>query len=230
MSSFHPLDNLQGKRLNGYMLHLGKVKQLPLSGWREFALYLYNSYGMQSENPVIRGIFSVGGKDGVKPWMDVVYSEMVTFSVRENFENSVSLRSENLDRRLFQYLGEIIPPGGHIMVSYEEGEKIHNDTMHSLNIGIPPVATPLGLLIFLAGFQYVKDWYLSEGGFEGPRKLWGEKSLNETFVHTFYQKTFHQIRTFLEGKPSSTHKELEVAAKERAKEIVEVIKRKTGFE
>jgi len=228
MNSFHLLENLQGKRLNGYTLHLDKFRQLPLSGWREFALYLYNSHDMQSEYPVIRGIYSVGGKDGVKPWMDVVYSEIATFSVSEKFKNNIFLHSENLDRKLFQYLGEIIPPGGHIMVSYEEEEKIHSDTMHSLNIGIPPVATPLGLLIFLAGFQYVKDWYLSEGGFEGPRKLWGEKSLNETVAQTFYQKTFHQISTFLERKPSSTHQELEVAAKERAKEIVEVIKRKPG--
>ena len=230
MNSFHLLENLHGKRLNRYTLHLGEIKQLALSGWREFALYLLNSHDMRSENAVIRGIFSVGGKDGVKPWMDVVYSEMITFSVRKNFGNSFSLRSENLDRKLFQYLGENIPPGGHIMVSYEEEEKIHSDTVYSLNIGIPPVATPLGLLIFLAGFQYVKDWYLSEGGFEGPRKLWGEKALNDTFAQTFYKKTFHQIITFLERKPNSTHEELEVAAKERAKEIVEAIKRKPEIE
>jgi len=53
----------------------------------------------------------------------------------------------------------------------------------------------------VGGKDGVKDWYLSEGGFEGPRKLWGEKALNETFAQTFYQKTFHQIITFLEKNP-----------------------------
>ena len=225
MNNIHPLHNLLGSRLNGYTLHLGKITQLSLSGWKSFTLHLQNAHDQLSEKPVIRGIFSVGGKDGVKPWMDVVYSERVTFSVRENFESRVSLRSENLDRRLFNCLGKIIPPGGHIMVSYEEEEKIHSDTVCSLNIGIPPAVTPLGLLIFLAGFQYIKDWYLSEGGFEGPRKLWGEKAQNETIVQTFYQKTMQQIHAFLKRRPSSTHQELEVAAKERAKEILKVVER-----
>ena len=106
-----------------------------------------------------------------------------------------------------------------------EEEKIHSDTVCSLNIGIPPVATSLGFLIFLAGFQHIKDWYFSEGGFEGPRKLWGEKAQNETVVQTFYQKTMQQIHTFLKKRPSSTHQALEVAAKERAKEGLKIIER-----
>ena len=154
MNNSHPLQSLQGNRLNGYTLNLGEVRQLNLSGWKGFNLHLLNEQDQLSEKPVIRGIFSVGGKDGVKPWMDVMYSEMVTFLVKGDLGDRVSLRSENLNRRLFNCLGKIIPPGGHIMVSYEEEEeKIHSDTVYSLNIGIPPVATPLGLLLFLAGFQ-----------------------------------------------------------------------------
>ena len=61
MKKFNPLQSLQENRSNGYTLHLGKIKQLPLSGWREFALYFLNSHDVLSENPVIRGIFSVGG-------------------------------------------------------------------------------------------------------------------------------------------------------------------------
>lgn len=224
MSTMHPLQNLEGKKLNVYTLHLRNVTQLPLSGWKDFALHLQNTQNQLSTHPVIGGIFSVGGRDGVKPWMDVVYSERVTFSVGENCEGSISLRSENLDRKLFRYLGELIPPGGHLMVSYEGEEKIHRDTLRSLHIGIPPAVTPLGILIFLAGFQYIKDWYLSEGGFEGPRKLWGEKAHNETTVQDFYQKTLQQVNTFLKREPRSTPREIEVAAQKRAQEVLRIIR------
>jgi len=223
MMSSHPLEKLWGKRINDYALHLGEVTQLRLSGWKEFTLYLKNVNGLLSQNPVIRGIFSRGGKDGVKPWMDVVYSEKVSFSTKPGSEEYICMCSGTMDRKLFHILGELIPPGGHLMVSYEEGEDIHRDTVRSLNMGIPPVVTPLGLLIFLSGFQYMKDWYFAEGGFEGPRKLWGEKALNEVTARTFYEKTTQQVQKFLKREASSAQKELEVAARERAKVIVGVI-------
>jgi len=106
------------------------------------------------------------------------------------------------------------------MVSYEEEQKVHLDTVESLRIGIPPVLTPLGYLIFLGGFQYVKDWYLAQGGHEGPRKLWGEKAPDESWAEIFYEKTAKQVSQFFERKTNSTHKELEERARGRIKPTV----------
>lgn len=220
-----PLKDLNGKKINGYMLHLGEVKQLHLSGWKGFKLYLKDSNGLFSNSPVIEGIYSVGGKDGVKPWMDLEYYEELKFFRKEKLKDSFSLNFKGLDRRLFKYLGDIIPPGGHLMVSYEGEQKIHTDTLKSLNIGIPPAVTPLGFLIFTGGFQYIKNWYLAEGGHEGPRKLWGEKAPDESWAQTFYEKTAGEILQLLERKSNPAYRELEEQAKKRAEEVLEIIKK-----
>ncbi len=211
--------------MNGYTLHLAELKQLRLSGWKGFRLYVRDSAGALSEIPVIKGIYSVGGKDGVKPWMDLEYYEELCFSAEKEKKDSLILSSNGLDRKLFKYLGNIIPPGGHLMVSYEGEQIIHTNTAKSLSVGIPPAATPLGFLIFQGGFELIKDWYLSEGGHEGPRKLWGEKAPDDAWANTFYKKTAQQIFQFLEITQNLSHKELREPAVLRSKEILEIIKR-----
>lgn len=219
------LKRLQGKRLDGLTLHLAEIKQLRLSGWKGFKLYLQDSRGVRSELPVIKGIYSVGGKDGVKAWMDLEYREELDFSKGENSLTSFSLSSSHTDRKLFLHLEEFIPPGGHLMVSYEGGQKIHTTTLKSLSSGIPPVLTALGTLIFLAGFHYIKDWYLAEGGHEGPRKIWGEKAPDAKWTKIFLEMTAQQIKPFLDKKSSPSLTELEKPARKRAEEILKIISR-----
>jgi hypothetical protein len=219
-----PLDNLNGKELNGYRVCLGQVKQLRLSGWKGFKLHLEDPDGILSTAPVVEGIYSSGAKDGVKPWLDLVYLEELEFLQEEKGKESLNLSLKGLDRKLFKYLGEIIPPGGHLMVSYEEEHGIHIDTVESLRLKIPPVLTPLGLLIFLAGFQYVKDWYLAEGGHEGPRKLWGEKAPDESWAKNFYEKTAEQVFQFLKRTPNPAYKGLEQKARTRSEEVLKITK------
>jgi hypothetical protein len=67
----------------------------------------------------------------------------------------------------------------------------------------------------------VKDWYLSEGGHEGPRKLWGEKPINEVESRGFDLKTFLQLLAFLSRKPNPTCFERERVTRRRAVHIVE---------
>jgi len=225
MHNFTPLKNLNGRRLNGYTLHMGKLKQLRFSGWKGFKLYFRDFCGALSGFPVIKGIYSVGGKDGVKPWMDIEYYEELEYLKEKETKDSLILSSSSLARKLFKNLGNIIPPGGHLMVSYEGEQIIHTSTAKSLNMGIPPVATALGFLIFQGGFQLIKDWYLSEGGHEGPRKLWGEKAPDDTWAKTFYEKTALQIHKYLERIENLAHKELQESAFQRSKEILEIIKK-----
>lgn len=217
-----PLKKLHGLRLNNLSLQLGEVKQLRLSGWKGFKLYLQNPGGRRSNFPVVKGIYSVGGKEGVKPWMDIEYREELELQDSESRLFKISLGQNEQDRLLFKHLGGLIPPGGHFMVSYEGDQKIHLETIKSLSISVPPAATPLGYLIFLAGFQYIKDWYLAEGGFEGPRKLWGEKAPDEAWCKNFYEKTAQQMRDYLERKPTS-FQDLEVPTRKRAREILKIV-------
>ena len=75
--------------------------------------------------------------------------------------------------------------------------------------------------LFHAGFRLVKDWYLAEGGHEGPRKLWGEKPLNDIESREFDLRTFLQLLAFVSRQSNSTYVEREQLAKKRALEIAE---------
>jgi hypothetical protein len=214
-----PLKKLHGLRLKDFSLHLAEVKQLRLSGWKGFKLYLKNAAGLLSTLPMVKGIFSVGGKEGVKPWMDIEYREELQFPEPEEKFFTIVLSQNEQDMLLFKHLSGLIPPGGHLMTSYEGDQKIHLETIKSLSISIPPAATPLGYLTFMAGFQYIKDWYLAEGGFEGPRKLWGEKAPDKAWTKNFYEKTAQQMIDYLQRKPTS-FPELEESARNRAREVL----------
>lgn len=222
---YHPLKRLQDKNVNDFRLHLGEVKQLRLSGWKGFKLYLRNSHNILSLSPVIKGIYSSGGKDGVQPWMDLDYRDEVLFQDPKNEQKKYSLGTSESGFKLFSLLGNLIPPGGHLMVSYEGEQKIHADTVKSMSLGIPPAVTPLGFLLFKGDFQYIKDWYLAEGGFEGPRKLWGEKAPDDTWRLNYLERTALQINTFLQKTFSPSDEDLVRSARKRAKKILEVIQK-----
>jgi hypothetical protein len=227
-TSFYPLKKLDGLKLKDFSVYLGEVKQLRFSGWKGFKLYLRNAAGKLSTLPAVKGIYSVGGKEGVKPWMDIEYREELQFQETEEKVFTIILSQNEQDRLLFKHIGALIPPGGHLMVSYEGDQKIHLETIKSLSINIPPAATPLGHLILLAGFQYVKDWYLAEGGFEGPRKLWGEKAPDKTWTKNFYGKTAQQMRGYLQRNPTSFH-DLEESARSRAREVLKIAEKNLQF-
>jgi hypothetical protein len=218
------LPNVDGRRLGAYTAFLGRVTALRRSGWREFSLHVRDERGSFGDQPVVRGIYSRGGKDGVKAWMDIEYWEEIPCEAGESAGSRLSLRAEDLDRRIFRLLGDAIPPGGHLMVSYEGEQEVHRETLLSLASNIPPVATPLGHLLFLGGFRHVKDWYLAEGGMEGPRKLWGEKAPGAAWERTFEEWTLRQLHAFLDQGTSPDTAHLLEDARRRAEEVLRLIR------
>jgi hypothetical protein len=221
----HPLTGLHDKNVNDFRLHLGEVKQLRLSGWKGFKLYLRNPQNIISTSPVIKGIYSSGGKDGVQSWMDLDYRDEIQFQYPQNGQEKYTLSTSESGSKLFSLLGYLIPPGGHLMISYEGDQQIHAETVKSLSLGIPAAVTPLGYLLYKGGFQYIKDWYLAEGGFEGPRKLWGEKAPDDSWRLNYMKRTALQIDTFLQKTFSSSYGDLVEPARKRANEIVEIIQK-----
>jgi hypothetical protein len=218
-----PLSDVDGRRLGAFTIVLCDVRGLRRSGWREFSLRLQDVRGTLLRQPVIGGICSRGGKDGVRGWMDIDYWEEIPLENGEPDGSRLSLRAEGLDREIFRLLGEAIPPGGHLMVSYEGEQEVHGETLRELAKGVPPAATPLGHLLFFGGFRHVKDWYLAEGGMEGPRKLWGEKAPDTVWERAFGEWTMRQLVPFLERGPSPEHENLLGAAR-RAEEVLRKIR------
>jgi hypothetical protein len=211
----HPLGRLQGKALGSYKLEvlLGVKNRF---GASYFQAFLRSASGDLSLRPVVLGLFSQGRYHGYN-WIEVI-----TFTARVSFgaqEPPSEVITDEMMRRLFHHLASLIPPGGHLMVGYDGSEQ--RDTARALSLGIPPAVTPLGYLMLLSGCGAgFKDWYFSEGGTEGPRKLQGYKALHEENARLKKKELAGELREFLR-RPKLADSELERAARRRAQAILD---------
>ncbi len=107
------------------------------------------------------------------PWCECRLFPQIAFDGGK----SIDARELGLEAGIVKLLAGLIPPGGHLMIDYENPGQ--EETFAELNLRVPPPATHLGSLMFRAGCRgEFKDWYFSEGGHEGPRKLQANKSPN----------------------------------------------------
>ncbi|NIQ39864.1 MAG: DUF1122 domain-containing protein [Proteobacteria bacterium] len=229
-----PLDlsDLDGLTVSDYQIQTELEPLRYRQGWTHFSIYLKDQDGRLTSqmspageyvrSPVLEGIHSRGGK-WVKGWIEVGdYFPVVYLGGGKVRSVCLNLSEAGVDREIFQFLSDLIPPGGHLMFAYEVSYKsnLHRETQVSLVKGIPPVCTDQGMLLFHTGFRLVKDWYLAEGGHEGPRKLWGEKPSNESEARRFDLMTFFQLLGFLSRRPNLASIALEMKGREKALEVL----------
>jgi len=212
------LGTLQGRGLNSYKLVvlLGPKNKF---GASYFQVFLQNASGDVSHQPVVMGLHNQGEYPSYN-WIEIIsISSRVSFISEKQF---LDIFTSGLSQQLFQYLADLIPPGGHMMVEYDSSEQ--QDTSRSLALGIPPVATPLGYMLFLVGCGAgFKDWYFAEGGSESSRKLQGYKALNRRHRQLKNEETVQELKVFLGRLPSAAGSELEKAARERAHAILSML-------
>ena len=195
----NPLYTLDGRKLGKYTLHVAKVQKGAFAGVFSFSLRI-------DEHSIVSGLYYTGSK-WIRPWMEIDYSPVTGTEL-----NSVG-------EALFQLLSELIPPGGHLSVSYTD----HRMTARALLAGVPPAATPLGFLLWRSGCRWFKDWYFAEGWKEGGIKLQGEKPLNEARKRVNTQKIVDELTEFL-GKSGYLEPEIEKVCKELAVKILNEVK------
>ena len=119
----------------------------------------------------------------------------------EGSDVHVVFRATHL-RRLMALLGELIPRGGHLMLEYDSPRWAV--TARALNLGAPPAATELGELLRAAGCDAsIRNWDISEGGREGPRKLQGFKPLDGARADAARRSRDRELRAFLLSPQSS---------------------------
>jgi hypothetical protein len=217
----HPLCSLKDRNLGPYKLVV-TVGQKHKMGASYFYLFLCDSSGEVSREPVVFGLHHQGKYPSYN-WIEVI-----SLSPRVSFESGKAIDVSMAEtQQLFQYLAELIPPGGHMMVEYDSPEQ--QETARSLALGIPPVATPLGYMMFLAGFGVsFKDWHFAEGGCEGPRKLQGYKALDEQHAARRADETVAELAAFLTRIPEEESSELEKAGRDRASAVLNKLKGDRG--
>jgi hypothetical protein len=211
----HPLGRLQGLALgsNRLLALLGPKNSV---GSRYFQLLLIDSAGRMAEDTVAFGLHNSGPYPGYN-WAEVIrYEAAPRFS-----DETADLRSEGLEEMLFQALSDLVPAGGHLMVEYESS--CQKESERIVTLGYPPVTSPLGYLLFRVGCRSFRDWYISEGGREGPRKLQGFKPLNEAIAGERTEALQRQVEAYLAAPESPQHGSYGRIARRLAKAVLEAL-------
>jgi hypothetical protein len=214
----HPLVQLEGKPLVGAALEimLGPRNRV---GARYFQIALRDRTGNVSQ-PLLMALHHAGPYPSYN-WIEVIRTN-TGFPEREFALSEIDLE------RLFSYLADLIPPGGHIMVEYESAQWA--ETRLSIGCGIPTVATPLGSMLFRVGCGVAfKDWHFAEGGMEGPRKLQGYKALNERHRRAKANEMAAELRSFLSREALPSCRQLWETARDRAVQILSLISTDDSF-
>ncbi len=216
----HPLGRLQGLPLGAYRL-LALLGSKNNVGARYFQLLLVDSDGRMAQEAVAFGLHNSGPYPGYN-WVDVVRYEAAPRFRGE----AADLRSASLEEPLFQALSGLVPAGGHLMVEYES--PCQKESERILTLGYPPVTSPLGYLLFRVGCRSFRDWYISEGGREGPRKLQGFKPLNEALAAERTAALRRQVEACLARPESPQHGSYGRTARRLAKAALEALAAPSG--
>jgi len=183
---------LSAKGGRAFELALIELQEVRLrAGWLRFALTLRDEGGQAARTPLMTGLISGGGR-GVMPWCEGRIYPWVEFINQERFDT----RQTGLEAELIRLIGSLVPAGGHLMLEYESPGQ--SETHRELLLRVPPAATHLGALMFAAGFRgRFKDWYISEGGHEGPRKLQANKSPNAAAARDALRFNLDELKQFI---------------------------------
>ncbi len=211
----HPLGRLQGLPLGPYrvLALLGPKNNV---GARYFQLFLVDSGGGMSEEPVAFGLHNSG------PYPGYNWTEVVRYQPSPTIQGGTAdIREEGLEEELFRALSGLVPAGGHLMVEYDSPAQKESERI--LGLDYPPVTSPLGYLMFRAGCRSFRDWYISEGGREGPRKLQGFKPLNEAIAAERTAALRRQVEELLDRTASARHGRWGSSARRLGRAVLEAL-------
>ncbi len=207
---------LGDKRLDGYTLELRDFKKGRTERETYFNIFLGRE-GTLSLGPVIQGLFFIGRGDYIKAWVEFRYDPRVEFPDGKVMD----LEENGLTGTLFSLLGDLIPPGGSMMVIYgAESHPLSANTEKGLKRSFPPAVTPLGYYLWKNDFRWFKDWYFPEGWMEGGMKLQATHPLDEDIRAEREAKTVRELDDFVERLRGRDLSPLEEDALARAEEIL----------
>jgi len=182
-----------------------------------FRLVLRDATGRDGEPNLALGLYNQGPFPAYN-WLEIIRYEPVIALGPQRLD----LRASGAEGPLFAALASLVPPGGHLMVEYDSPAQA--ETAQGLARGFPPAVTPLGYLLFQAGCRSFRDWYISEGGREGPRKLQGFVPLDEGVRREKSVLLRREVEAFLAGRALRAHEPLEAKAQERGRRVLAALR------
>lgn len=208
----HPIAGLDGLALGEYrtVALLGPKNAV---GSRYFRLFLADAGGELAEEQLALGLFGAGPYPAFN-WVEFTqYEEVLHFP-----NGTLDLWETRLERGLFEAMSSLVPAGGHLMAEYDSPS--HKATERILTLRYPPACSPIGYLMFEAGVRSYRDWYISEGGREGPRKLQGFKPLSEEIAVEKTALLRADLEATLAAPENAAHGEWGKLARELGAEVL----------
>lgn len=209
-----PLARLHRRPLEGHrlLLVLGPLNRV---GARYFQLWLEGPEGQRGQAPLLTALHHQGPHPA-QNWVEVV-----DLAGEVPLQGVAFRLTPDGEEALLRLLIGLLPPGGHIMVPYE-GPR-HEETRRALEGGVPPILTPLGLLLHRAGAcAGLRDWYIPEGWLEGPRKLQAFRPLDTAHLRRAATAMAGEALRFL-GSPEGRRYLQEAGARERARQALALL-------
>lgn len=188
----HPLARLEGASVGDGVemrVELGPRNQV---GSTYFRLYLAAAdLGGTIPEYLAFGLHNSGPYPGYN-WVEVIeWRDLLALADGRAVEVPAGI-----ELHVFERLGALVPPGGHLMAEYDSPPRVI--TARALAARVPPAATPLGALLAAAGCgTSFRDWYISEGGREGPRKLQGFRAANAEHSRIRSTEAIASLEAFL---------------------------------
>jgi hypothetical protein len=184
-------------------------------GSQYFRLHLVSPLGRPIE-PVLFALQNAGPQPGFN-WVDVLYYAE-TLTVDDGRTVQVP---GGVERRIFEQLAGAVPPGGHLMAEYDSPARAV--TAAALAADVPPLATPLGALLYAVGCgDSFRDWYHAEGGREGARKLQGFRAPDVAHARRRGIEMLAELRAFME-RAAELDWELQAQTRPVAEAAIEVL-------
>ena len=162
----------------------------------------------------------------IQNWFDFHYFDRADFGD----ENPVILsQMDKLAEDLFRLIGTAVEPGGMLFVSYitdmiwnmkSDLHKITRDCFSLFSLNIPPVATPLGRLLFTGGCLNIKSQAFDV---QGSSRIAGEKALDEVNEKRFSLKLIEQLEEYLKRESLSEFMQMEKVCRSHATHILNKI-------
>ena len=160
------------------------------TGAQYFRCHLLSELGRTVE-PVVFGLAGAG-RFPAQHWVELIaYRDQLLLEDGQAVEVPAGV-----ERRLFAQFGAAVPAGGHLMAEYESDSR--SVTAQALAAHVPPLATPLGALLYSAGCgDAFRDWYTPEGGREGGRKLQGFRAIDDAQRQRRGLEMLVELRAFM---------------------------------
>ncbi|MSQ31023.1 MAG: DUF1122 domain-containing protein [Dehalococcoidia bacterium] len=187
----HALGAIEGAEVgNGVTLAI-EIGPRSKVGSDYFRAFLVSDALGRSTAPLLWGLINRGRFPGFN-WVEVTDS-----AGRLPMESGDEVEiPEGIELQMVRVLGTLVPAGGHLMMEYDSRHR--SRTARALMANVPPVATPLGAMMFAAGCGVAfTDWYISEGGREGARKLQGFRALDAAHEDRRGREMLNALEAFM---------------------------------